>query len=73
MNSTQPSTHHLRTFYLLTVAQVLSIVGSIMTHVAVGIRVFSDIGASTPLLRASFFAALALTRWRPLASTEPMR
>ena len=60
MNPEQPSTHYLRTFYLLTVTQVLSIIGSIMTHTAVGIRVFSDTGESTPLLRASFFSALPL-------------
>ena len=45
------SLRHLRTFYLLTFTQVLSLIGSMMTHVAVGIRVFSDTGASTPLLR----------------------
>jgi MFS family permease len=39
---------------------VLSIIGSIMTHTAVGIRVFSDTGESTPLLMASFFVALPL-------------
>ena len=60
MNPEQPSKHHLRTFYLLTVTQVLSIIGSIMTHTAVGIRVFSDTGMSTPLLTASFFSALPL-------------
>jgi DHA3 family macrolide efflux protein-like MFS transporter len=52
--------HHLRTFYVLTVTQVLSLIGSGMTHVAVGIRVFSDTGDSTPLLLASFFGALPL-------------
>jgi MFS transporter, DHA3 family, macrolide efflux protein len=60
MNAERPSTRHLRTFYLLTVTQVLSIIGSIMTHIAVSIRVFSDTGLSTPLLRASFFGALPL-------------
>jgi hypothetical protein len=60
MNPDQPPARHLRTFYLLTVTQVLSIIGSIMTHTAVGIRVFSDTGTSTPLLMASFFAALPL-------------
>ena len=52
--------HHLRTFYVLTVTQVLSLIGSGMTHVAVGIRVFDDTGDSTPLLLASFFGVLPL-------------
>jgi DHA3 family macrolide efflux protein-like MFS transporter len=51
---------HLRTFYILTITQVLSLIGSAMTHVAIGIRVFEDLGDSTPLLLASFFAALPL-------------
>ncbi|MFM8448108.1 MAG: MFS transporter, partial [Candidatus Nanopelagicaceae bacterium] len=51
---------HLRTFYILTVTQVLSIVGSAMTNVAIGIRVFNDTGDATPLMLASFFSALPL-------------
>jgi MFS family permease len=50
----------LRTFYILTITQVISLIGSRMTGVAVGIRVFNDTGDSTPLLLASFFAALPL-------------
>ena len=50
----------VRTFYILTATQVLSIVGSAMTSVALGIRVFADSGDSTPLLLASFFSALPL-------------
>ncbi|MBN2501011.1 MAG: MFS transporter [Anaerolineales bacterium] len=52
--------HHLRTFYIITITQVLSIIGSAMTNVAIGIRVFNDTGDSTPLLLASFFYALPL-------------
>ena len=48
----------LRTFYALSLTQVLSIIGSMMTSVALGIRVFNDTGNSTPLLLASFFAAV---------------
>ena len=51
---------HLRTFYILTITQVFSIIGSAMTSVAIGIRVFNDTGDSTPLLMASFFSALPL-------------
>lgn len=51
---------HLRTFYILTITQVFSIIGSAMTNVAIGIRVFNDTGDSTPLMLASFFSALPL-------------
>jgi len=51
---------HLKTFYIITLTQVFSIIGSAMTHVAIGIRVFNDTGDSTPLLLASFFSALPL-------------
>jgi MFS family permease len=51
---------HLRTFYLLTLTQVLSLIGSGMTHVAVGIWLFERYGQSTPLLLSSFFSALPL-------------
>ena len=53
-------TRNLRTFYVLTATQVMSIIGSAMTHVAIGIRVFNDTNNSTPLLLASFFSALPL-------------
>lgn len=50
----------VRTFYILTVTQVLSLIGSSMTGTAVGIRVFADTGDSTPVLLAPFFAALPM-------------
>jgi MFS family permease len=50
----------LRTFYILTITQVLSLIGSIMTHTAIGIKLFSDTGNSTPILLSSFFSALPL-------------
>lgn len=59
--------HHLRTFYILTITQVLSIIGSAMSHVALGIRVFDDTGNTTPLLLASFCAALPLMAGGSLA------
>jgi MFS family permease len=52
--------NHLRTFYVLTVTQVLSLIGSAMSHVAIGIRVFDDTGNTTPLLLASFCAAVPM-------------
>jgi DHA3 family macrolide efflux protein-like MFS transporter len=50
----------VRTFYILTITQVLSLIGSGMTSVAVGIRVFADTGDTTPVLLAGFFAALPM-------------
>jgi MFS family permease len=50
----------LRVFYLLTITQVLSIIGSMMTGIAVSIRVFTDTGDSTPVLMTSFFSALPM-------------
>lgn len=46
------------TFYILLLTQVISLVGSRMTAVALGIWVFSETHRSTPLLLASFFAEL---------------
>lgn len=59
-NQESNTSHTLRTFYILTVTQVFSIIGSIMTHTAIGIQLFEDTGNSTPLLLASFFTALPL-------------
>jgi MFS family permease len=50
----------LRIFYVLTVTQVLSLVGSRMTGIAVGIRIFGDTGAAAPVLLTSFFSALPM-------------
>ncbi|MFP4343618.1 MAG: hypothetical protein ACLFU8_02885 [Anaerolineales bacterium] len=54
----QERTGRLRTFYLLVVTQTLSLVGSQMTGVALGIHVFRKTGNTTPLLLASFFNEL---------------
>ncbi|MCZ7544543.1 MAG: MFS transporter [Anaerolineae bacterium] len=48
----------LRTFYLLVVTQTLSLIGSRMTSIAVGIRVFNDTGNTAPLLLTAFFAEI---------------
>ncbi len=51
---------NIRSFYLITLTQVLSLIGSHMTGIALGIRIFNDTGNSTPLLLASFFGSLPL-------------
>lgn len=48
----------LKTFYILTATQLFSLIGSRMTGIAVGIRVFQDTGDTAPLLIAAFFAEL---------------
>lgn len=48
----------LRTFYALLATQVISLIGSRMTGVAIGIQIFQDTGQSSPLLLAAFFAEL---------------
>ena len=53
---------NIRSFYLITLTQVLSLIGSHMTGIALGIRIFNDTGNSTPLLLASFFGSLPLMR-----------
>ena len=48
----------LRTLYLLTLTQALSLLGSRMAAVAVGLWVYARTGQATPLLLAAFFAEL---------------
>jgi len=48
----------LRTYYVLIATQTLSIIGSRMTAIALGIRVFVDTGNATPLLFTTFFSEL---------------
>jgi MFS family permease len=50
--------NRLRTFYFLVATQTLSIIGSRMTGIAVGIRVFADTGDTAPLLLNAFFNEL---------------
>lgn len=49
---------HLRTFYVLLITQALSLIGSRMTSIAVGIWVFTQTGKTTPLLLTAFFNEL---------------
>ena len=48
----------LRTFYILILTQVLSLIGSRMTSLAIGIKVFSDTNQATPLALTAFFSTL---------------
>lgn len=48
----------LRTFYILILTQVLSLIGSRMTSLALGIKVFSDTNQATPLALTAFFSTL---------------
>jgi DHA3 family macrolide efflux protein-like MFS transporter len=48
----------LRTFYILIVTQTLSLIGSRMTGLAIGIKVFQDTEQATPLALAAFFGTL---------------
>lgn len=48
----------IRTFYVLIATQILSLIGSRMTGIAIGIKVFTDTGDTAPLLIAAFFAEL---------------
>ncbi|RPI96577.1 MAG: MFS transporter, partial [Chloroflexi bacterium] len=46
---------NLRTFYALTITQTLSLIGSRMTGVAVGLWVYAETGDVTPIMLTSFF------------------
>ncbi len=48
----------LRTFYIILLTQTISLIGSRMTGLAVGIRVFKDTESVTPLAMVAFFSAL---------------
>lgn len=49
------------TFYTLVITQILSLIGSHMTGVAIGIKIFADTGDTAPLLIAFFFAEIPQT------------
>ena len=50
--------NRLRTFYFLVATQTLSIIGSRMSGIAIGIRVFAETGDTAPLLLNAFFNEL---------------
>lgn len=47
--------YNMRNFYILSVTQILSLVGSGMTNLAIGLWIFSETGNTTPLLLVGFF------------------
>ena len=49
------------TFYTLILTQIFSLIGSRMTGVAIGIKIFADTGDVAPLLIAEFFAEIPQT------------
>jgi MFS family permease len=49
---------YTKTFYILVITQTLSLIGSRMTSIAVGIWVFARTGQASPLLLTSFFTEL---------------
>lgn len=48
----------LSTFYLLVITQTISLIGSRMSSLAVGIWIFTETGLTTPLLLTAFFNEL---------------
>ncbi len=50
--------HHLPTFYRLVITQGLSLIGSRMSSIAIGLRVFTETGDAAPLLLTAFFNEL---------------
>ena len=52
------SAQTLRTFYILILTQTFSLIGSRMTGLAIGIKVFNDTEQATPLALTAFFGAV---------------
>jgi len=52
--------HSLRTFYILILTQMFSIIGSNMTSFAVGIQVYRETSQATPLALVGFFGLLPM-------------
>lgn len=50
--------NNLRTFYALLITQTVSLIGSQMTNLAVGIFIFQDTGQVLPLALVAFFTAI---------------
>ncbi len=48
----------LKTFYILLITQTVSLIGSRMTSLAIGIHIFQDTNAVTPLAMVGFFMTL---------------
>ncbi len=58
MSSSRATTSYTVTFYMLVITQTLSLIGSRMTAVALGIWLYTTTGQTTPLLLTAFFAEL---------------
>lgn len=50
--------YNLRTFYIIILTQVFSLIGSRMSGLAIGIKVFDDTGKATPLALVALFSLL---------------
>ena len=48
----------IHTFYTLIITQIISLIGSRMTGVALGIQIYNETGDTAPLLIAAFFGEL---------------
>ena len=51
----QSTAYNMRNFYILSSTQVLSLIGSGMTNLAIGLWIFQETGNTTPLLLVGFF------------------
>lgn len=52
------TSYNMRTFYVLALTQVFSMVGSAMTNFAIGVWVFTETGNATPIVLTAFFTWL---------------
>lgn len=52
--------NHLRTFYIMTMTQVLSLIGSRMTQFALGVWIYTETGQTTPMMLVLFFSTLPM-------------
>lgn len=50
--------HNMRTFYILALTQVFSMVGSAMTNFAIGVWIFTETGNTTPIVLTALFTWL---------------
>ena len=54
------SHHNMRTFYTLVLTQTLSLIGSRISGLAIGIHIFTETGSATPLALVAFFGIVPL-------------
>ena len=52
------TSYNMRTFYILAVTQVFSMVGSAMTNFAIGVWIYTETGNTTPIVLTAFFTWL---------------